>query len=364
MATLHPLRWIVSFAIGLPLIILLLAGAAALTHNADLGRSMVRTARAVVAFEIFLLAVVALVGISYQRSSVRREETLIHPPGQLVDVGGYRLHLFCIGSGSPTVILDFGLDGSYLDWYYVQPQIAQFARVCSYDRAGYGWSDPSPKPRLPSAMSEELHTLLGRAGEKPPYILVGHSFGAFDVRMYAHKFPEEVAGVVLVDGSHPDELLPFYTQKKFWIRLMQFTMPFGLPRWRKWCGGGPPEAGSVRQAIGCRSKPFATHYRQWSAFPASAQEVRTLETLGELPLVVISRDPQRTPENPADGLFEKREQHWKKLQLSLMQLSTNSTQIVAKGSGHSVPMARPDVIVSAVKALVETSRAQKETADH
>ena len=262
-----------------------------LYQNTDLGRAVVRSARNVIAIELVLLAVVAFAGMFYEASSVRREDSLIHPPGRLVDIGGYRLHLYCTGTGSPTVILDFGLDGSYLDWFYVQPQIADFARVCSYDRAGYGWSDSSSKPRLPSVMSEELHTLLADAGEKPPYILVGHSFGAFDVRMYAHKFPDEVAGVVLVDGSHPDELLPFYWQKKLWIRAMQYTMPFGLPRWRKWCGGGPFEAASVRQAIGCRSKPFATHYSQWSAFPASAQEIRKLGPMGGLPLMVISRDP-------------------------------------------------------------------------
>lgn len=364
MASLHPLRWTVFTAIGIPLISLLVAAFAALTDNSDLSRNLVRITRNIIVIELVLFAIVAFIGAFYEASNVRREDALLHPPGQLVDVGGHRLHLYCTGSGSPTVILDFGLDGSYLDWFYVQPQISQFTRVCSYDRAGYGWSDPSPNPRLPSAMSAELHTLLTNAGEQPPYILVGHSFGAFDVRMYAHQFPAEIAGVVLVDGSHPDELLPFYWQKKLWIRIMQYTMPFGLPRWRKWCGGGPPEAGSVRQALGCRSKPFAAHYRQWSAFPASAQEVRNLGTLGDLPLVVISRDPQRSPENPMDQLFDKREQHWKKLQLSLTQLSTNSTQIIAKGSGHSIPSSRPDMIVSAVRSLVESSTKQRKTADH
>jgi pimeloyl-ACP methyl ester carboxylesterase len=316
--------------------------------------------RNLVAAEILLLGVAAFAGFIYQARHVRREQELLRPPGQLIDVGGYRLHLYCSGSGSPTVVLDFGLDGSYLDWFYVQPKIAQFARVCSYDRAGYGWSDPSPNPRLPSIMTGELHTLLERAGEKPPYILVGHSFGAFDVQMYAHKFPEQIAGLVLVDGSHPDELFPFYLRKKIWIRLMQFTMPFGLPRWREWCGVGPADAVPVRQAIGCRSKPFATHYAQWSSFPASADEIRRLGKLGDLPLIVVSRDPDRAPENPHDPVFNKREQHWKKLQLSLTDLSTNAKQMIAKGSGHSIPAERPDAIVDAVQLLVQN--AQKKTA--
>jgi pimeloyl-ACP methyl ester carboxylesterase len=334
------------------LLLLLVAAGTGLTHSSDFSRTLLRTARNIVAAEFLLLGIAALVGLLYESRHERREQAL-RPPGQLIDIGGYRLHLYCSGSGSPTVVLDFGLDGSYLDWFYVQPKIAQFARVCSYDRAGYGWSDPGPKPRVPSIMTEELHTLLERAGEKPPYILVGHSFGALDVRMYAHKFPEQVAGVVFVDGSHPDELLPFYWHKKVWIRLMQLTMPFGLPRWRQWCGIGPADAGPVRQAIGCRSKPFATHYAQWSSFPASADEIRGLGTLGNLPLIVISRDADRVAEDPSDMLFQKREQHWGRLQLSLTHLSTDVTQITAKGSGHSIPVEQPDSIVYAVQSLVQ-----------
>src|SRR5437868_10053956 len=135
-----------------------------------------------------------------------REAQRFPQRGRFVQAGSVRMSIDCSGQGSPTVILESGLGGPSVDWLMVQPEVAKFARVCSYDRAGYGWSDSSPEPRLPSIMTEELHTLLQKAGLKPPYILVGHSFGAFNVRMYAHKFPNEVAGVVLVDGSHPDEL--------------------------------------------------------------------------------------------------------------------------------------------------------------
>ncbi len=359
----HPLRWAVAVGVAVPLLLWCAAIAAATAQNADLSRTLLRSLRIVIIIELVVVAFAAVIGWAYQSRNVRRERQLFHPPGQLVDVGGYRLHLYCSGTGSPTVILDFGLDGSYLDWFFVQPDIAKLTRVCSYDRAGYGWSDPSPRPRLPGIMSEELHTLLERAGEKPPYILVGHSFGAFDVRMYAHKFPFEVAGIVLVDGSHPDELLPFYWKKKAWIRLMQLTMPFGLPRWRNWCGTGPDEAGPVRQAILCRSLPFETHYRQWSAFPQSADEIRQIGNLGDTPLVVISRDPNRAPEDPSDRAFAKREQHWKKLQLSLTQLSTNATQVIATGSGHSIPSQRPDIIIEAIRKLIESFSRDKKTAD-
>ena len=251
----------------------------------------------------------------------------------------------------PPWCSSFGLDGSYLDWYKVQPQVAKFTRVCSYDRAGYGWSDPSPRPRIPSVMSEEFHSLLANAGEKPPYILVGHSLGSFDALMHAHRYPKEVAGVVLVDGAHPDELLPFYFKKKLWLRMMQFTMPVGLPRWRGWCGSGPAEIVGMKRAIGCRSHVYATHYAQWEAFPESANEVKTLGSLGDLPLTVISRDPNRSSKT-GDVAVPQREQHWSKLQQSLMGLSSRATHVTAEGSGHSIPVERPDVIVDAIRQLV------------
>lgn len=357
----HPIRWAIALGLLIPLV-LIVAGAAALTRNQELGHTLFRIARSVFIAEFLLLAIAATAGFLYQRGHVRQEEIEFHPPGQLVDVGGYNLHLYCTGSGSPTVVLEFGLDGSYLDWFFVQPKLAGFTRVCSYDRAGYGWSDSSPKPRLPSVMAEELRTLLLRAGEKPPFILVGHSFGAFDVLMFAKRYPDEVRGVVLVDGSHPDELFPFYLKKKIWIRFMQFTMPFGLPRWRKWCATGPADAGGVRQAIACRSKPFATHYEQWSAFQDAAEEVRRLGSLGDTPLVVISRDPDRAPD-ASDPIYGKREEHWKQLQLSLAKLSTDSVHLIAKGSGHSVPNDRPDIIVDALRQLAERLQSHVRTAD-
>ena len=336
----------------LPLVMLIVAGVAAITAHHDSSRNIFRALRYVVGAEVVFVLVMAAVGALYQAISTNREQRLYPPPGKLVDIGGYRIHLHCSGEGGPTVILDYGRVGSYLDWYQVQPQVARFTRVCSYDRGGYGWSDPSPKPRLPSVMAEELHTLLTTAGEKPPYVLVGHSFGSFDVLMYAHKYREEVAGIVLVDGSHPDQHLPFQWRDRVWLRTMQFTAPFGLPRWRRWCGGGPPEIAPIRTAIFCRSHVYRTDYAQWAAFPQSADEVRKVGALWDLPLHVISRDPDRRPGSD-DPTFSSREQHWLKLQQELLQLSTNATHTIAAGSGHDVMKDRPDVVVEAIRQMVE-----------
>ena len=325
--------------------------AVAAWFTTDSSRTLLRALKYLLATELVVIVIAAGIGAMYEAAQRRHDRETFHPPGKLIDVGGYRLHLYCTGEGGPTVILEFGLDGSYLDWYKVQPQVARFTRVCSYDRAGYGWSDPSPRPRIPSVMSEELHTLLANAGEKPPYVLVGHSLGSFDALMYAHRYQQEVAGVVLVDGAHPNELLPFYFQKKLWLRMMRLTMPFGLPRWRGWCGSGPPEIAGMKRAIGCRSQVYATHYAQWKAFPESANEVRTLGGLGDIPLTVISRDANRGSTTD-DAVVLKREQHWAKLQQSLAGLSSKAIHITADRSGHSIPMERPDVIVEAIHQMV------------
>jgi pimeloyl-ACP methyl ester carboxylesterase len=154
---------------------------------------------------ITIITALLFAGFLYENISETRERRFHPMPGELVDVGGYKMHIDCIGQGSPTVILDAGLGDSFVSWSKVQPRIAKFARACSYDRAGIGYSDPSPRPRTSKDFAEELHILLHNAGIPPPYLLVGHSMGGFDVRLYASLYPSEVAGMVLVDSSHPEQ---------------------------------------------------------------------------------------------------------------------------------------------------------------
>lgn len=312
----------------------------------ELARNCARAFRIVLAIEVAALVIVALIGLRYERRARQQDTEQFHPPGKLGDVGGYRLHLYCTGSVGPTVILEHGHRATYLDWYRVQPDIAKFSRVCSYDRAGYGWSDRSPRDRTPSVMTDELHSALQAAGEKPPYVLVGHSFGAMDAIMFAHKFSNEVVGVVLVDGSTPESLHRASLRARLWFRTMQLTMPFGLPRWRGWFDGGPKETVAVRRALMCRPQFIETILREDAAFPATASEIRGITSLGSVPVVVIARDP-------ATGGNSESEARHAKQQREMAQLSSNSRLVVAEGSGHDVPLARPDVVVRAVKSLLK-----------
>ncbi|MDP9160631.1 MAG: alpha/beta hydrolase [Acidobacteriota bacterium] len=350
----HPIRIAAILAVGLPLVLLLLTVAAGTSGHAESSRVIYRTLRYCLVVELICGLILACVGAIYQSVSAARERQTYHPPGKLVDVGGYRLHLYCSGTGGPTVLLDYGLVGTYLDWAYVQPEVAKFTRVCSYDRGGYGWSDPSPKERLPGVMAEELHTLLSNAGVTPPYIVAGHSFGAFNALAFARLFPRETAGVILIDGSHPDESIPFGWRNKLWLRTMQLTLPFGLPRWRKWCGGGDSDTQGIKTAITCRSQYQQTYYRQWGTFQRSAEEIRGLGPVGDIRLAVIARDSKRAgAQNNAIN-----EERWQVLQQQLTRLSTKSSYVIAQGSGHAVPLQRPEVIVEVIRKMVEQARSE------
>src|SRR5215213_9005058 len=150
---------------------------------------------------VVVLLVLALAGALYQAIATELAERACPPPGEMVDVGGYSLHINCVGQGSPTVVLDAGLGGMSAEWVWVQREVSDTTRVCPYDRAGMGWSEMGPEPRDAKQITRELHTLLSKAGIEGPYVLVGHSFGGLYMQTYAARYPGEVAGVALIDSS-------------------------------------------------------------------------------------------------------------------------------------------------------------------
>ena len=150
---------------------------------------------------VVVLLALAVAGAIYQAIATERTERAYPPPGEMVDVGGYSLHINCVGQGRPTVLLDGGSGEWSAHWVRVQREVSGTTRVCAYDRAGMGWSEMGPEPRDARQITGELHTLLGKAGIEGPYVLVGHSLGGMYMQTYANRYPEEVAGVVLVDSS-------------------------------------------------------------------------------------------------------------------------------------------------------------------
>jgi len=298
---------------------------------------------------------VLIVGATYQWMSHRRDLRENPAPGKLVDMGGYRMHLDCSGQGSPTVILDSGLSDSSLSWFKVQPQIAGFTRVCSYDRAGLGWSDPSPHPRESKIFAEELHTLLHNAGIQPPLILVGHSMGGFDVLIYAGLHPDEVKGMVLVDSAYPDlanRLPKLKTSLSEWRRSLEreeYGMRFGVTRALGRCGVGTPELTPKLRTVECDMSWIQETIAECrSMWDASAAEAGSVHSLGSIPLIVISEDPAK---NSSEFLPE-----FEKGQEALMRLSTDGSRVTAVGSGHQIQKERPDLVVSSVRRVWEETQ--------
>lgn len=305
-----------------------------------------------------LVLLLLFAGFVYQNISEARDRRFHPMPGQLIDIGGYKLHINCRGQGSPVVVLDSGLGDSYISWHKVQPEIAKFTRVCSYDRAGLGFSDPSPRPRTSQVIAEELHRLLQNAGVASPIVIVGHSAGGLNVRVFTSLYRSEVAGMVLVDASHPEQMKRFppalNDMDATWMReaeFLEFTMPIGLPRLLGFCDEDP-----ATRAADCTFNSAREGVRELKAFPESAAQTAATGPFGDMPLVVLSHDPDKpSTELPAD-LAKPTNDAWEKMQEELAHLSTKGTQSVAKNSSHYIQIDRPELVIEAVRSVVEQVR--------
>jgi pimeloyl-ACP methyl ester carboxylesterase len=286
-------------------------------------------------------------------------------PGQrvIIPASGFdrqalTMHIYCTGQGAPTVILDSGLGDSYLSWRKVQPEIAKFTRVCSYDRAGLGYSDTSPRARTSQIIAEELGLLLQSANVSPPYILVGHSMGGFDVRLFASLNRNHVAGMVLVDSSHPGQ------EKRFPpgvndlaasdLRQQEFLAaitPFGIPRILGFCGSDL----EIRAAE-CNFHSVREGVAELRAFSTSAAQTASTGSLGDIPLAVLSHDPNTLQPDLPEDLVKPFNDAWEKMQEELAQLSTRSTHVIANNSGHYIQFDRPDLVIEAVHKVVDEFR--------
>ncbi len=255
-------------------------------------------------------------------------------PGDKVDVGGYQLYLYCTGTGSPTVILEAGLEGDDITWKEVQPQVAQFTRVCSYDRAGLAHSDYGPTPRNAELSAADLHILLTKAGIAPPYVLVGHSFGGLLIRRYAFDYPEEVDGLVFVDSLHED----------WWEEALNLLPPASP--------NDSSRLASFRNYLTDGWRDPASNFEGMD-IPAVVEQVRETGDFGDRPILVLTAgkftvlNPGLPPDLEADlaSLFQD-------LQGRLAALSTVGSQVVIPDSGHNMPRENPQAVVDAIRKML------------
>ncbi len=313
-----------------------------------------------VAALLALFVLLAGTGLTYQAIATAQDRRAYPPPGRLVDVGGHRLHLSCVGQGSPAVVMEAGFGRTSLDWSLAQPALGATTQVCAYDRAGLGWSDPGPAPRTSEQVAAELHTLLAAAGVAGPYVLAGHSVSGLHVRVYAARYPAEVAGLVLLDplpvdwvaGLSPEArhaLLPPAGQ----IRVLQGLATLGVaralgmevpyPRDRL-----PPVIQRQIRAVSLRPSMAAATYEEARAIEGGIVHAASGSLPAAAPLVVLVRGQVAGPaDEDAAGKADA---------AALVGRSHNASLVVAAGSGHYINLDRPDLVVSAVQQVVQAAR--------
>ena len=311
-----------------------------------------------------VLILAAAAGSAYNSLAARRLRAAHPPPGKLYSVGGHVMHLYCTGAGSPVIVAEPGLGDDWLGWQRVQPQLASVTRICSYDRAGLGWSDPRPGPRDALAIAGELHDLLQRAGITGPLVLMAHSAGGLYAREYAAKHQQQIAGLVLVDATPPesfDQVPGARTTPEQWQKLKRqvlwsrLRIATGIQRLTGRCRGYPPRGLQAYRgwydAEACRYSSIAAWMAEAEDFEKSGEKAAHTGPFGSLPILVISQDPDR----PKAGWTDQEiagNPIWASLQENLKSLSLRSRRIIARGSGHRVQIDRPDVIVAAVTRMV------------
>jgi pimeloyl-ACP methyl ester carboxylesterase len=302
-----------------------------------------------------------------------RADRRFKPRGELVDVGGRRMHITCTGAGSPTVVLEPGSGQFSLLVEPLQRRIAAFTRVCSYDRAGYGWSDPAPHGRGFDQRARDLEVLLARGGVPGPYVLVGASYGGFLVRSFARRRPDKVAGMVLVDAAEEGLVysnLPLFHRAESGQRLSVLLAQLGVGRFtlarmaaQARREGRLPEARSedIAAAVALAARPSAVvtaldEHRAFAATPARERRPGGLGDLGDRPLIVIRHG---LPFSGINAPLQDLEPGWLAAQARLAALSTDSRMILAAENGHDIAQENPALVANAVRTVIAAIRSGK-----
>ena len=326
---------------------------------------------------VVALALLAAGGLLFQAIGLKHDERRFPAPGRLIDIGGHKLHLYEVGAGSPAVVLESGISASSLNWRKVQTEVAKFAHVCSYDRAGLGWSDLCDGACTPAALAAQLHSLLRSGGVEGPYILVGHSFGALIVQAFAGLYTDETAGLVLVDPLDPAEWTPITDEQRriIWrgIRLSRrgaLAARFGVVRlclnlllagnrWmpriaaKLWSGDAsqvtnriagqvqkmPEETWPLVAAHWKNHKSFEAMARHFHALAESAQELSRVRPLS-MPITMLVGAQNDHPADPREYA---------------RKLSPTTKLIFAHKSGHWIQLDEPELVVDSIAEMLRNA---------
>ena len=312
-----------------------------------------------------VVAVTVTLAVGLAASSVAQAwysaQAQVPPPGKMIQVGDHRLHLNCQGSGAPVIVLESGLSGWSQDWSKVQPELAKQTTVCSYDRAGYAWSEEARTPRSGVESMEDLRTLLHNAGVQGPLVLVGHSWGGLLVQLYAQHHPDEVRGLVLVDALQhdmyrsmdPDLRASYQRHMALLTGSAAWLAPLGLPRLTNQPASVvlnklPPQEQAQARAFALQSKNYRALYHEYCSIDAALEAARDGAPLPQIPVAVLSTND--LSEFPPGWEQESLRKHWIDGQRRLAR-QTGGRHIVVDGVGHYLQLERPALVIGAVREV-------------
>jgi pimeloyl-ACP methyl ester carboxylesterase len=295
-------------------------------------------------------------------------------PQQMIDIGGRRLNLYCSGSGSTTVVFDSPSGDGGWSWFAVQPEVAKHTRACVYDRAGLGFSEPSPLPGTSGNAVDDLHKLLNKAGIAPPYLLVGNSYGGANVQLFTYRYPDEVRGLVLVEPQHEDEterlnavsqgkLKQMYAMQremeKICVAQSEKGFAPGSEQFGNCIGGVQPIYGRELAAAHLAIEVSPTYWHAASSenthFDIGSAELRAARrNFGNLPLVVLTRSvsPYAVPGEPQSALNKATEHENQAMNKETAALSTQGSEQIVPGAGHIIQKDKPEAIIKAVRDVL------------
>jgi pimeloyl-ACP methyl ester carboxylesterase len=290
------------------------------------------------------------------------------PPGKLVDVGGYSLHMFCRGNGSPTVVMEAGAGNGVESWALVSPAIANLSRVCIYDRAGYGWSDPATENLTVARVVRNLHALLNRSGEKSPYILVGHSVAGLYTRSYIRKYPSEVAGLILIDPSHERQLVSvsdeYFREQLSNFRYLAdtyhanaelaaqgvFAQNLSLIPLNTYIS--PKDGQALRALYAAKPSVWEATAEEFQSLDAMSAEVRAenITSVGNIPVIVL------IAVNDGNGSASFEPASYRALKKEIAGESPQGSWVLVNGSSHYIQWEKPDIVTSIIGGVIRRIR--------
>ena len=316
---------------------------------------------------ITIPTVLVLLGISIQAFAMSRDASRFPAMGEMVDVGGYKLHIHCQGEGSPAVIFDSGAGHWSYSWMHIQAELSGQTRVCSHDRAGLGWSELSPNEHDSASTAKDLHRLLNNTGIEAPFILAGHSLGGANIRVYTDMYPDDVAGLVLIESMHeeqwqrlPEEVFAYVESQSKALPVAALMARVGLLRLLPVDLPAPaniPEASrDAFTSFMLQSKTYKALASEMAQSPVSAAQTKAAQMSDDLPLAVVTA---RRSFQAFEGLpmpLDASDKVWMELQKELVQLTNTAKHFISETATHDINFDDPDSVIEAIKYVLEVAR--------